>query len=230
MQLLIDGYNLLHATDLFGQGALAGTLRGSREALLGFLASRLTARERRATTIVFDAASAPPGLPAQQSWEGVTVLFARGYPDADAMLEDLIERAPAPKELLVVSSDHRVQRAARLRGAAWVESETWRRELQERTQAHPRAVSDKGPPDGQVGDTAYWVEQFSTSEDEPGSEETPPPGPPAEDKQDRSTAQPAESTESPFPPGYAEDLASELEQSDAPSSPGERRGGGSEPS
>ena len=34
MRLLIDGYNLLHASDLFGEGESRGTLRGSRDALL----------------------------------------------------------------------------------------------------------------------------------------------------------------------------------------------------
>ncbi|MCA9642727.1 MAG: NYN domain-containing protein, partial [Myxococcales bacterium] len=99
--LLIDGYNLLHVTDLFGEGGLEGTLRRSREALLAYVAARLSARERKRTTIVFDAAGAPPGLPAEQSHEGLRVLFARGYADADAMLEALIEQARAPKSLLV---------------------------------------------------------------------------------------------------------------------------------
>ena len=79
MRLLIDGYNLLHATDLFGHGALAGTLRGSREALLDSLRTRLPEKLRRDTVIVFDAADAPPGLPARYELEGIKVWFARGY-------------------------------------------------------------------------------------------------------------------------------------------------------
>lgn len=211
--LLIDGYNLLHVTDLFGEGGLAGTLRGSREALLAYIAARLPARERKRTTIVFDAAGAPPGLPAEQSLEGIRVLFARGYADADAMLEALIEQARAPKSLCVVSGDRRVQRAARQRGAAWVESRDWFQELRGRKPLRSAGLSSKGKPVADVGDAAYWIEKFSQDlpQELPESE---PPAPRSD--ADSGTAAPSEpaeprdSPENPFPPGYADDLAEEL--------------------
>lgn len=162
MRLLIDGYNLLHASDVFGAGALAGTLRGSREALLAWLAERLTERERRATVIVFDAADAPPGLPDQQTFEGITVRFARDYPDADALIEELLMTTPGRRQVTVVSGDHRVQRAARSSGARWVDSEAWVAELRSRPVA-----SDASPakPVGVVEDNTAWVRAFSNPAD-----------------------------------------------------------------
>ncbi len=129
MALLIDGYNLLHVSDIFaGEGA--GTeLHRSRMALLEFLAKSIDLRERNQTTIVFDAAGAPPGLPRRMTHEGMTIHFARRHSDADEMIEELLEQSPAPRELVVVSSDHRVQRAARRRGAVFIDSEQWYAEL-----------------------------------------------------------------------------------------------------
>ncbi|TWT36062.1 YacP-like NYN domain protein [Posidoniimonas corsicana] len=221
VRLLIDGYNLLHATDVHGADALAGTLQGAREALLSFLASRLTKRERKRAVIVFDAAGAPPGLPDQYTYEGVHVLFARRYADADAMLEALIEADRAPKELLVVSGDRRVQRAARSRGAAWRDSSDWNRELLRRP-AHPVSAPPVSTPEkpADIGDADYWVNEFS--QPLPPDEAAPEPAPPARsgagDPASESPASPPrgekpdESSGNPFPPGYAEDLAAELEK------------------
>lgn len=208
MRVLIDGYNLLHATDLFGTGRSAGTLQGSREALLGYLANTLSASERRTTTIVFDAAGAPPGLPKLVHHEHLTVRYARGYADADALLEEMIEDHRAPRGLLVVSSDHRVQRAARRRGSKYTDSDTWFRQLITRRQAAHGLSRDRSTSGGSV---EYWVRQFDSDElrqleNELRSTKSPsltskttkrpPPAPPT-----------AEGTfENPFPPGYADDL------------------------
>lgn len=160
MRLLVDGYNLLHATDLFGAGALAGTLRGSREALVEFLALRLTPAERRAAVVVFDATDAPAGLPDRYDYEGIDLRFARGYRDADEMIEAILEGVHRAKHLTVVSGDRRVQRAARSAGARWVDSADWFAELCRRT------VIGDGEPDAPrraatIGPSADWVAEFS---------------------------------------------------------------------
>ena len=48
MRLLIDGYNLLHASDVFGVDDQKGSLRGAREALVDWLGARLLEKARRA--------------------------------------------------------------------------------------------------------------------------------------------------------------------------------------
>jgi len=202
MSLIIDGYNLLHATDLLGEGSGAGSFQRSREALLVFLAASLKDSERAQTTIVFDATEAPPGLPNHDSVDGLNIVYARDYPDADTLIEEMIEEHPAPHGLLVVSSDHRVQRAARRRGAKRIDSERWYAELWQRRielrRNQQKAVPEK--PMGQLSaaEITYWVEQFDDENlpELPASNEA-------------ATDRSAQTFENPFPPGYAEDLLEE---------------------
>lgn len=222
--LLIDGYNLLHATPIFGEGALAGTLQGSREALLRFLADRLPAGQRVRTTIVFDAAEAPPGLPATSSFEGIAVHYARDYPDADAMIEALLDKRQHRKGLLVVSSDRRVQRAARQSGAKWTDAEPWYRELARQPAVSPE--QGKQSPAGNIGDAGYWTETFSDPETIQAIEEEMArliakpvtPSPPSKSSQKNSRTKKLQRPQvfgegifEGFPPGYADDLAKELD-------------------
>jgi predicted RNA-binding protein with PIN domain len=72
------------------------------------------------------------------------VLFSRKGQDADALLEDLIAAERAPRETLVVSSDHRVQRAARQRGMKFADSDQWLRSLIQETEK-ARPASDEKP-------------------------------------------------------------------------------------
>ena len=186
MALLIDGYNLLHVSDIFaGEGA--GTeLHRSRMALLDFLARSIDPRERNQTTIVFDAAGAPPGLPRTMTHEGITIHFARRHSDADEMIEELLDQHPAPRALVVVSSDHRVQRAARRCGATFVDSQRWLAEL--RAERTKRAENDSAGADldgkATPDEIAYWVDEFAG-------------------------APPDDSPANPFPPGYADDVKEE---------------------
>ncbi|MEO0532030.1 MAG: NYN domain-containing protein, partial [Planctomycetota bacterium] len=183
MLLLIDGYNLLHATDLFGAGELAGTLQGSREALVGFLAERLTEKERSATVVVFDAADTPPGLPDRYEHAGIDLRFARGYPDADSMIEEILGGFRKAKQLTVVSGDRRVQRAARSAGAKWIDSSPWFTELSRRQPNGADTSSAK--PAGPIGSNADWIAEFADPaalkaiEREAAEAPLPPPKPPS---------------------------------------------------
>jgi predicted RNA-binding protein with PIN domain len=184
MTLLIDGYNLLNVTDLFGNASGSETaLHASRQALLGFLATVLVAKTRAETTIVFDAAGAPPGLPRTITYEGMTAHFARRHSNADEMLEELIEAERAPRSLVVVSSDHRVQRAARRRGATYVDSERWYAERLAESRHRDKAAGEAAKPTQSLSSEQvdYWVQRFA----EPAAKDEP---------------------ENPFPPGYGEDL------------------------
>jgi predicted RNA-binding protein with PIN domain len=141
MRLLIDGYNLLHASGVFASGSGPPTLERSRRALLDFLVEELPPKVLPHALVVFDAAQAPPGLPHEIDHEGLMVRFARRGSTADALLEELIGAEPDPRNLLVVSSDHRVQRAARQRGARFVDSDAWWRELPVARASSPDAES-----------------------------------------------------------------------------------------
>lgn len=182
MALLIDGYNLLHVTDIFGEAGPGTDLHRARLALLNFLAAAISKKERMHTAIVFDASGALPGLPRLIHHQGMTVHFAPRDSDADEMIEDLLEKHRSPKTLLVVSADHRVQRAARSRGAKYVDSLEW----YTAKRAEMRAKNTKEKPCQASGnltseELAYWMQQFGE-------------------------APPVEEPDSIFPPGYGEDL------------------------
>ena len=158
MSLLVDGYNLIYAANIVGPGIGPRGLERARQALLDTLAAALPDAERTRTVIVFDAASAPPGLPRQLTHQGMLVRFAAGYESADELLEELIVADSAPKRLTVVSSDHRVQRAARKRRAKAIDSDVWFAELQRQ-----RNVS--GPPrDTPAGDEPRRTATLSAEE------------------------------------------------------------------
>ncbi len=198
MALLIDGYNLLHATGIFGQGSGPGGFQRTREALLRFLAASIDEKERKQTTIVFDAAQAPPGLPRIVTHDEMTVRYATGYPDADTLIEEILEDCSNPRSLLVVSSDHRIQRAARRRGAAYLDSDQWYHELcHKRRQASTRQSQSHEKPQGKLrkAEVDAWLQEFG--ENIESSIDT-----------DSSSKPLANSTdiENPFPPGYADDL------------------------
>jgi predicted RNA-binding protein with PIN domain len=208
MPLLIDGYNLLHVSGVFGTGTALTELHRSREALLAFLASAIEPAERKRTTIVFDAAGAPPGLPDTFSFEGILVRFAREPGNADAMLEALIEAHKSPRTLVVVSGDHRVQRAARRRRAKAVDSDRWWADLcaerRRRAAATPKSPQKSTTVNLTESEVDYWVRQFADAPREEASPASATPNPKRSTKT-RPTDTDAD-LKNPFPPGYAEDL------------------------
>jgi uncharacterized protein len=220
MPLLIDGYNLLHATGIVGGGAGPGGFQRSRLALLGFLAASIEPEELAHTTVVFDAREAPWGLPRVVEHCGMTVRFATNHESADELIAELIQAASAPRRLVVVSSDHEIQRAARRRRAKAVDSDAWYAELicarRERSEAAAE-VPARPPVPLLAEDVDYWLRQFGgesaladflarESGAQPKVEESQPENQPDE-KPSPSEAGPLDN---PFPPGYGEDLLREL--------------------
>ncbi|MDY0165427.1 MAG: NYN domain-containing protein [Thermoguttaceae bacterium] len=220
--VLIDGYNLLHATGIVARGIGPGTLERARLALLGFLAGSMTPEQLQRATIVFDAAGRQPGLPREANHRGMKVLFAAGYADADALIERLIRRHSAPRQLTVVSSDHQVQRAARRRKAKAVDSGAWYAELvASRRRAAGGAVETSGRPPVPLlqEDVEYWLRQFGgeaaieawlnaeLNRETPAPDGHPPAGePPTDGAPDKPSVAEADSLANPFPEGYGEDL------------------------
>jgi predicted RNA-binding protein with PIN domain len=221
MSLLIDGYNLLNSVGIVGRGLGPGGLERSRLALLNFLAESLPPGEVARTTVVFDAGDAPRGLPRVVEHRGLTVRFSAGYEDADALIEELIRAESAPRRLTVVSSDHRLHRAARRRKARAVDSDVWYAQVVAGRQS-PRTPSRAGSAKPQVPlleeDVARWLRQFGgeselqrfveeqEADQRPGAGEARPDDTPS----DKPASEEAEQFGNPFPPGYGEDLLDDL--------------------
>lgn len=123
--LLIDGYNVLAPVAPPNRDPDGRWLQRERTQLVGRLVEHLTDVQRAGTCIVFDAAKPPGGRPSEFSVEGIDVRFAVGYAEADDLLEEMISAHSAPKNLIVVSSDHRVQAAAKRRGSGFRDSQPW---------------------------------------------------------------------------------------------------------
>jgi predicted RNA-binding protein with PIN domain len=213
MPILIDGYNLLNATGIVGQGVGLGSLGQSRLALLNFLAESIDPSELPHTTIVFDAHDPPPGLPRVLHHRGIRVCFAAKQETADQRIAALIREHSAPRRLIVVSSDHEVQRAARRRRAKALDSDVWYAELI-RTRRQREEASDEQEARPAVPlleeDVNYWLRQFGgeaelaalVGREAKAMPKTSPESFEAE-KQDWPL-------ENPFPPGYGEDLLGKL--------------------
>ena len=164
--LIIDGYNLMHAAGLARTTYGPGQLERLRMRLLRHLARHLTAAERERTTIVFDAGTAPPDLPRQSMTAGIAVRFASPGREADDEIEELIAAHSAPRQIRLVSSDHRLQRSVRRRGGTFLDSEDFAREIERRgpvaeaapppPKPDPRSASSADP----AIETRRWLEIF----------------------------------------------------------------------
>lgn len=163
MRLLIDGYNVIYTAGVPGRGVGIAMVERGRLGLLRLLAESLSAAELAETVVVFDARGAPPGLPREIQYCGMSVRFAPRSRTADDVIEELIGQEPTPDRLTVVSSDRRIQHAARRRHAKAIDSESWYASLRAR-KARPcgEPVHQEAKPAGPVLDAEVtrWLAEF----------------------------------------------------------------------
>jgi len=172
IRFLIDGYNFLNASGIDTQDQIfhGGTsLERNRLALLDFLVGHLTPEELAATVVVFDGHYSRRSNTEQFTYHGLTVRFAARYPDADSLLEEMIREHTSPRRLTVISSDHRIQRAAHRRRARFIDSDIWYRKLCARhsrrmqTTQQVQVASDKESIELSPEDLESWLQEFSAA-------------------------------------------------------------------
>lgn len=130
MKVLIDGYNLVFECGLHGKRVNADSLAKGRQKLLRSIVNAVAPHQLPGFTVVFDAQKQlVSGQREQSQFEQIRVLYSINHADADEMIEHLIRQHSAPKQLTVVSSDHRIQKAARRRKARSMDSGKWYDEL-----------------------------------------------------------------------------------------------------
>ncbi len=144
---LIDGYNFLHAAGMIPRSVGPGTLQRSRRYLLRFLERRLTLPERTNTTVIFDVHQTKDRIAPEESFAQMTIINAVDYPDADTCIEELIAKHSAPKQLVVVSADHRLHRAAHKRKSTPIDSEEFFEFLNSRLSCPARNESNSDEAD-----------------------------------------------------------------------------------
>jgi len=159
---LIDGYNLWWNTGEFGPDNDDGTLQGARDSLTNWLITTLPANLRKKTVLVFDAKNPPPNRGFLFDRSGITIHFAVGYPDADTLMEEYISIHHAPRNLTVVTSDHRIQRAAKRKRATAIDADRWARHIQHQFQATDGKQATKAKPNPSLSDHEVigWMKGF----------------------------------------------------------------------
>ncbi|MBS0262597.1 MAG: NYN domain-containing protein [Planctomycetes bacterium] len=181
--LLIDGYNLLHAAGMGKLDYQPGELLRCRTRLLRLLLDRLTIAEIRAATLIFDARDPPPDRPSEFTVSGLKVRFANPGGDADVMIRNWLAVHHTPRHVTLISSDKELQRAARACGARFKSSQAFLADLETRRQgkrAGRPSDSDDDKPDFSLagGQANYWLAEFgeftiSEPDPEPPSDEAP---------------------------------------------------------
>jgi predicted RNA-binding protein with PIN domain len=166
MLYLIDGYNLLHAMGILGGRLGPEGLSKARLGLLGLLRGALKV-EASSVTVVFDAAGAPPGLIHDQECQGIHVRFAIDQEQADDLIESMIHKCPAPKQLGVVSDDRRIRKAAQRRGCIAVGCADFLEELARRRHGK-RSTGATGADHkpSAKNELDFWLQEFAHLDDE----------------------------------------------------------------
>jgi predicted RNA-binding protein with PIN domain len=168
MYYLIDGYNLLHAVGIIGP-KLNGriTLDLARRQLLEMV-YRAHRTEPEHVTVVFDAGRGAK-KPSETTYKGVHVSFAVNYHQADDLIELLIKRAPHPRELTVISNDHRIQHAAERKGCRLLDCGRYM-DLLSGMKPAEKATPNGGPAKPESlsdEEKAHWLHEFAELDDAP---------------------------------------------------------------
>jgi predicted RNA-binding protein with PIN domain len=177
MRTIIDGYNVMFAAGLMGEKFRPEKFRKVRQRFLNDLAAMLDSTEAHLTTVVFDANDAPDHIPASIRHKGISVLFAVDHDSADERIEDLIRQDSNPRSLTVVSSDHRIQRAASRKKAKVVSADEFLTMLDSRKERKRPAASTAPTPIPSrseipsAEEAAFWLAEFSDVVDSPEARE-----------------------------------------------------------
>lgn len=124
LYLLIDGYNLMHADGLGSRRKGKSQSERNRAEFLKRLLRKLNPELHADTVIVFDGTvDARLLVPSLSS--GIAIRFAGPQSDADTEIEKLLATHSSPKQVLIVSSDHRLHKAAARRRATAIDSDVF---------------------------------------------------------------------------------------------------------
>ena len=170
MRVVVDAWNVLHV-----QGVLPPGLAGLGLAGLGRL-MLATRWGRSHITLACDGPiqDRPEGVPS-----AIHIIWSGTGKEADDIIEDLIERSTAPRQMTIVSSDNRLRKAAKRRRCKNLNSEQFLRTILDDLAANRTPMDSPDPPD--TPDTpdapdapdapppdldSSWEDQFGLNRDE----------------------------------------------------------------
>jgi predicted RNA-binding protein with PIN domain len=78
----------------------------------------------------------------------MNVLFSRHWASADEMLQQILIAHPSPRSVVVLSSDHAVQRKASARGAVWFDQDHWQEAIDTAFESAATTQSPVDPTEG----------------------------------------------------------------------------------
>ena len=175
LYLVIDGYNLMHAAGLGRSEYGPGELERNRNRLLNQTAAVLDEQIAADALVVFDAHLAVPRdsdhvPPLARS--PLAVRFSREGRDADAEIELILETHSSPRQILIVSSDHRLHKAAARRKATCIDSEDFLRQFDQpeplaairKKKAVLKKIPVKKPPPEKLRSTTFSEKTSQDSE------------------------------------------------------------------
>jgi predicted RNA-binding protein with PIN domain len=150
MPYLIDGNNLL--------GSWGGPSDGDdrRAEVVRRVARFCRARNVRAT-VVFDGHPLRPDM-VQQDLGPVSLRVPPAGQDADTVIRELLDRAPRPGEIIVVTSDKALYSYAKTMGASVLRTHEWN--LLERRIGSARGGDAKGEKPEHETDVEGWLKKF----------------------------------------------------------------------
>lgn len=156
--LIIDGYNLMHAAGIARTTYGPGDLERCRLRLLAELKSRLSSDVLKNTIVVFDAFQSTSDEHRRQSSGDLHIVYAPKGTDADSEIETMLRQHSVPKRVIVVSSDHRLHKAASRRKAKCVDSEEFWQSLEGPTTERPEpSAARSGHSESEL---QQWIDEF----------------------------------------------------------------------
>jgi len=161
MPYIIDGNNVMGQTPGWHRDKNASRMKLLR-ALAAFSRSK-----RIRVTAVFDGGP-DERFPDGSAFSGVKICYAERGSDADRRILRLVESAPDPRGITVVTSDRRLAFLVKSAGARTIRSGEFRRNTLER-------LSDlEGPQEkpSSDGDLKEWMRYFGAEDDDFESSET----------------------------------------------------------
>lgn len=168
MAILIDGYNLLHVTGIFTSATGPGSLQKLHAKFIQFLATALDPADAPHTEVVFDSKGRHSGSRRMLRIGDLTVHYAARDEDADTYIAELIASHSTPRRLVVVSSDHQIQRTARRRRAKAIDSHVWYAELMKswRERGRPAQANEDAKPPVPLSpsEVSQWLEVFHVND------------------------------------------------------------------